>query len=180
MPRLSILLFIILLGAEGCKKSATPLVLVSQVQFQVNGDVYSFGDTITPYYGSSPSILMETNLFYFTRIPPCADAAGTTFSPLLHCDYPSFDSLKPGVYTYVTSPGDTLFNGGDLSYSSGGQRRLWSILLSDTLTITSIDNGYASGTFSASYMVSLDTPSVIHLTEGVFKGADVLYHLPAP
>lgn len=150
-------------------------MVVSLVQFQVNGDVYTFQDMTTPYYGSPPWILVDTGLFYLTAIPPCSDASGNTFSPVLQCTLGN-DSLQPGTYTYV----GTLPNAGDLKYFSVGQERLWRILLSDTVTITSISNGYAFGTFSASYMVALDTPSVIHLTDGVFKGAEVLHHPPAP
>jgi hypothetical protein len=77
-----------------------------------------------------------------------------------------------GTYTYVSPQLDTVGNFSNTRGYIDFTYWTWGEILSDTVTISSISNGYADGTFSATFS-DPDSALVLHVSDGVFRNLPI-------
>jgi hypothetical protein len=123
----------------------------------------------------APALSGQDTIFYLQSVITDSAINTQTTLRLAFKHTPGIISLVPGTYTYnepvLVSEMDSLSAKaiGWLIFAPSGTD--WQILQSDTVIITDVSNGYASGTFNATYAISIvDPTSVIHLSAGSFKG----------
>lgn len=154
-----------------------------QVSFADNGNTINYEDTVPVTVAMPVLITFSTNqaesptTSCFVFQGNMMITSGEFFLQLTF-NQPVVGTLTPGVYTYtLTTPTtfiDSTFmqNAGVIEGGITGNG--YEILLSDTVTVNSIINGYASGTFNATFAHSLSGGAPeIHVTQGQFRGARV-------
>ena len=179
MKKILIILCALAPFLDACSKhtsTVTPIVPMDTIliQFFANGVLYHWTDTVPLADSGQGQNLIR--LSYSTPPSQIYGLAANMESFELALAINAQPPFTPGTYPLITDLSDSIVavHLGTFQYiGDAGLSWTFDLLRSDTVTVTSVTGGYASGTFSATLDSSYTNPTPVHLTDGVFRNLPV-------
>lgn len=180
-----------LLGLAGCKKNSTQYSTISYV---ANGVAYTNSTSVEPpptdgpFAPRNPTLPSPLGMIWIkddSLSILASTATGTTGGNSVQSDLSlsfynpdtTVGTIKPGFYSYQLGALKTHWDtvnaelAGIFTFST--ESSSYTILLSDTVVITSVNTYLVNGSFEATFSTKLGGDSIVHITNGTFTNFDL-------